>query len=652
MKRLQRALSLLFLAALALAARAAPPSAETLFAEPLFGGATLSPDGRKVAMLIRAPGQRTRLTVLDLNTLKPEVVAGFDDQDVQRAEWVNDERLVFEMRVELGGPGFARIGSGLYGVNADGSGFRHLVQAEGQPFVRTPDAPELQHWATHLRHRPLVAGSPDVIVARPEDLGRHRVGNFTLQRMNTQSGRVEELETPKQSVAWVFGAKGLPRVAFTDKAGRGALHMRQDDGTWKLLAEFDPLEGSAVLPRWVGPDGRIYGTATHRGRAAVFLLDAATLKPQGAPMAASNVFDIHPEFIADEQRLLGLRYTIDAEVTQWLDPAAQALQTRVDALLPATANRLQLPRRGESPWVLVQAVSDVQPEATYLFHRGTGKLSLVGRRQPPIDAKTLGQTDFVRFKARDGLDIPAWLTLPPGGGKALPLVVLVHGGPWVRGRAWGWSPEVQFLASRGYAVLEPEFRGSTGFGRKHFEAGWKQWGRAMQDDVADAARWAVAQGHADAKRICIAGASYGGYAVLMGLARDAELFRCGVAWVGVTDIQLLYSVGWSDTTDELKRFGLPRLVGDPVADAALLKAASPLENAARIRQPLLMAYGEWDVRVPPVHGEKFRDAVKPHNAQLDYVVYPKEGHGWQQPATNIDFWTRVERFLARNLPPP
>lgn len=211
---------------------------------------------------------------------------------------------------------------------------------------------------------------------------------------------------------------------------------------------------------------------------------------------------------------------------------------------------------------------------------------------------------------------------------------------------------MQFLASRGYAVLQPVFRGSTGFGAQHFKAGMKQWGLAMQNDVADGARWVIAQGFADPKRICIARPSYGGYAASMALVNDSDLFRCGVSWVGVTDPQLLFSVSWSDITNESKKYGMTRLVGDPVADAALLKAVSPLEQAARIKRPLLLAYGAWDVRVPIIHGEKLRDALKPHNSKVEWLVHENEGHGWARPENRIDFWTRVEKFLARELAAP
>jgi dipeptidyl aminopeptidase/acylaminoacyl peptidase len=263
----------------------------------------------------------------------------------------------------------------------------------------------------------------------------------------------------------------------------------------------------------------------------------------------------------------------------------------------------------------------------------------------------MARRDFVKYKARDGMEIPAWLTIPRDGKSgARPMVVLVHAGPYMRGGLWGWEPQSQFLASRGYVVLEPEFRGSRGYGFAHFKAGWKQWGLAMQDDIADGTRWAIEKGYADPKRVCIAGADYGGYAALMGLVNDPDLYRCGVEWLGVTDIELMYTAAWSDTSDEYKTFGMPVLIGDRTKDAAQLKATSPLQQASRIRRPLLLAYAARDPTVPIEHGEKFRDAVMKTNHDVEWVAYEGErAHRWVMLKTALDFWTRVEKFLARNI---
>jgi dipeptidyl aminopeptidase/acylaminoacyl peptidase len=390
--------------------------------------------------------------------------------------------------------------------------------------------------------------------------------------------------------------------------------------------------------------------AGHQGRDALFTLDGRTGELSAKPVAHHPQFDVHPWLLVHQGRVVGLRYTIDAEVTQWLEPAWQQLQQQVDRLLPATSNRLSLPSHGDSPWVLVESSSDQQPYRAFVFNRESPKLTRLGDYRPAIDAKRMGQTDLHWIRARDGLPLPVWLTLPANGPREkLPLVVWVHGGPWVRGMSWRWDPEVQFLASRGYAVLQPEFRGSTGYGFAHFRAGWKQWGQAMQTDLVDAARWAIARGTADARRVGILGASYGGYATLMGLAQEPELFKAGVAWASVTDLDMLYGLRWSDATAETRNLGLPRLLGDRVADAAMLAAHSPLKQASRIRNPVLLAHGEWDSRVPLDHPEALRAALKPHNPRVDWVLYEGEGHGWRQTDNLLDFWKRVERFLAQHL---
>ena len=645
------ALSIALSIAWSTAAAAAPPPAEAFFEVPVLSGAKLSPDGRMVAMRVGGKGLRARLAVLDTTTMKAIVVARFDDAHVGRFHWVNAQRLVFDLDTDLTGPGRVDVGNGLFAVNADASRFRQLVETTFS-FVKNNDTEKLLPWNTFLLRSVGLPDSDEVFVVKPEEISKERVGFFQLQRVNTLTGRMTEVDAPLHASEWTLDGSGVLRAALTSQADKITVQWRGPNGAWTPLAAYDTFSPNWLRPRYVAPDGRLYVEAPLGDKAAVFTLDPATGQRSATPVAASKDFDLHPSFIANDKRLLGLRYTIDAEVTQWLDADMKSAQTGVDALLPASANRISAPVRGDSPFLLVEAFADVQPTVTYLYHQETRKLTRLGTSHPRIDPAQGGQTDFVRYKARDGLEIPAYLTLPPGGAKNnLPLVVLVHGGPWVRGADWNFNPEVQFLASRGYAVLQPEFRGSTGYGRKHFDAGIKQWGLAMQNDLADGARWAIAQGHADPKRICIAGASYGGYATLMGLVNDADLFRCGVSWVGVTDPQLLFNVSWSDITNESKKYGMSRLLGDPVADAALLRSVSPLEQATRIKQPLLLAYGAWDVRVPLIHGVKLRDALKPHNPKVEWVVYKDEGHGWARPENRIDFWTRVEKFLARELAP-
>jgi prolyl oligopeptidase PreP (S9A serine peptidase family) len=480
-----------------------------------------------------------------------------------------------------------------------------------------------------------------------------------LLRLNTVTGRTESIRRPGHTYSWLLDNKGQPRLAFTVSKNIASIHVRPEDSEeWRKLVSFDFYHGGANAfdPLAFGPEGTLYVSSNRAGNyAAVHTFDFATCEVSPTPLIQLGEYDFEGHLIMRGNRILGVRYLRETSGTHWFDAGMQKVQEKVDTLLPHTVNLIDVPSRPETPYMLVKAYSDVQPAFYLVYNQETQGLTRLADSYPAIKPEQMGVQQNVRYKARDGLQIPATLTLPRNGVKDKhPMVVLVHGGPYLRGSQWGWDPEVQFLASRGYAVLEPEFRGSTGFGNKHFRAGWKQWGLKMQDDIADGAKWAIASGHADPKRICIAGASYGGYATLMGLVNDPDLYQCGVNWVGVTDIKLLYTGHWmftSDLSERWKQYAMPDLVGDLEKDAAQLKATSPLEQATRIKRPLLLAYGAVDQRVPLVHGTKFRDAVQAVNKDVEWIEYPEEGHGWRLPKNRIDFWTRVEKFLNRHIGP-
>jgi dipeptidyl aminopeptidase/acylaminoacyl peptidase len=252
------------------------------------------------------------------------------------------------------------------------------------------------------------------------------------------------------------------------------------------------------------------------------------------------------------------------------------------------------------------------------------------------------------------MEIPAWVTIPKGGGKNLPLVVNIHGGPHVRAyqwTSWGRWPEAQFLASRGYVVLEPEPRGSQGWGRKHYYASFKQWGRAMQDDITDGALHLAKEGLVDRDRMCLHGASYGGYATLQGLVKEPDLWKCGSAFLAVSDLGLMQEIAYSDTMQlsDYYQGDFPVLVGDRSKDRALFDEVSPARNAARIKAPVLLAMGAADVRVPVAHGDRMRSALESAGKKVEYVIYPGEGHGFNRDEHVFDHYRRVEKFLAQHL---
>jgi dipeptidyl aminopeptidase/acylaminoacyl peptidase len=630
------------------------PAIADFFDNQEFSGAKLSPNGDYLAVRLGGNGKRDRLAILTLGTGKMQAISSFNDADIGSFEWVNNERLALTATDRTLAQGERLYASGLYAINRDGSRFIQLASRDGNSGTRTGRV--LLPWNTHMLGQPTRQDSDNIYVT-------HAIGSagkldyVELQQLNTVTGRASPYSRPGATSGWLLDQNGEPRVAVVIQDGVKSIVYRDPAGdhAWRQLVKFNAFTGGkgAFAPLAFGPDGSLYVVSNvGRDRSALYTFDLATSKRSDKPVMELEGYDFHGSLIIGKGKLLGVRYLGESHGTQWLDQDMQALQDHLDEILPNTVNLLTLPVNAGSPWLLVEAYSDVVPLRTMLYNSETKQLTAVGVSHPKIQPAQMAHKKLVHYAARDGLDIPAWLTVPQGAGKNLPLIMLVHGGPYMRGGSWGWDAEAQFLASRGYAVLQPEFRGSTGFGSRHFHAGWKQWGLKMQDDIADGARWAIAQGVADARRICIAGASYGGYATLMGLINDPDLYQCGVDWIGVTDINLLYDPGWltlTDTSEDWRQYGMPALIGDQVKDAEQLKATSPLQQAARIKQPLLMAYGGADLRVPLTHGTKFYNAVKQTNPKVEWVEYADEGHGWSLPKTRIDFWSRVEKFLDKNI---
>jgi len=648
--------------ALAPAAAASPsrPPAAAFFGDAEFGGATLSPSGRYLAARSGAQGKGMRLMVVDLQDNSIRTVAAFADADVRRFQWVNDERLVLDVKERDTGPGDTYFAAGLFAVNRDGEGFLQLAARRvGRGVVKSSTLAQkrMLPWNTFMLPQPGSQDSEYIYVQAPEFDHAGRVANTNLLRLNTVTGLSQLVERPGKVSSWRLGQDGEPRLASVLKEDKLILYYREPGSqSWRQLYQAVAFthDDDAFAPLGFGPDGLLYVEANNgKDKSALYTVDTASGKLSPAPLLDAPGYDFDGHLVTNRDKLLGVRLLTDARENVWFDAGMKAVQQRIDQQLPNTINLVSVARNPQAAHVLVESYSDTQPAVFWLFDLKSGKLDKVGESHAAIKPAEMGRQEFVRYQARDGRTIPALLTLPAGGNaKNLPLVLLVHGGPFVRGTEMGWSAQAQFLVSRGYAVLEPEYRGSTGYGNAHFRAGWKQWGLAMQNDIADGAHWAIQQGYADAGRICIAGGSYGGYAALMGVVNDPDLYKCAIDWMGVTDIDLLHDGHWtgvSDASDEYLQYGLPVLVGDQVRDAAQLLATSPIRQAARIKAPLLLAYGGIDRRVPIFHGTLFRDAVRQHNSGVDWVEYPEEGHGFSLEKNRIDFWNRVEKFLDQNI---
>jgi dipeptidyl aminopeptidase/acylaminoacyl peptidase len=583
--------------------------------------------------------------VLDIDGKSIKVVARVEAQDVYWFRWINDKRLVFSFIDLKSGLG-DQYGGGLFAVDRDGGDFREIAPTAGKMMASNR---AVYRYAILLST--LHDDSDDVIVEANELNERHP----DVYRVNTRTTRrtLMSLEKPGLVDDWIVDRTGAVRGAVVqDKDMRHVYWRTSSEANWVKLGDFG-LRDHVTVPAGFDVDGSmIVASNVGRDTMALYRYDAGK-KDLGELLAAHPHVDLEGGLVFDDKRnrLVGVRYNAEYPGTAWFDEEWARRQKSVDVALPDRVNRLQ----GEGSRVLVFSRSDRDPGRYYLLDTKSSKLELLGAVRKGIDPEKMPERKPVRYTARDGLEIPAYLTLPNGKDlKNLPVVLYVHGGPWVRGASWTWESEPAYLASLGYAVLEPEFRSSRGWGKALFEAGWKQWGRAMQDDLNDGVDWLAKQGIADPKRACVMGASYGGYAVMMGLARDPDR-KCGINYVGVTDINYYFTLTWTDyfyRGQDYLNYVATEYIGDPDKDAAQFKATSPLENASKIKAPVLMVYGGSDRRVPIVHGERMRAALENQKTPVEWVNYPEEGHGFMLESNRMDFYKRVAAFLQRNIGNP
>jgi prolyl oligopeptidase PreP (S9A serine peptidase family) len=481
----------------------------------------------------------------------------------------------------------------------------------------------------------------------------HRSYPGRLVRVDSRTGRRTPIALPKPAAGeqerWVVDAHGVARALIVGSRASAEIWYRAGaDAPWRKLDEF-PALSPAWEPLAVADDDKTLIVAAYHGqdKAAIMRYDPEK-KAFGEVMARHPQIDLE-HVIIDEGRVVGVSYQADRGGTAMFEDDLARVQNMVDKTFPDAVNRLSWTR--DRSKFIVFSYSDVSPGAFYLLDAKSRKLQWLADVEPWIDPKAMAPMKAVRYKARDGLEIPAFLTLPKGSdGKNLPLVMVIHGGPYVDGDRWGYDPEVQFLASRGYAVLQPNYRGTMHYGWKHFSGGFKTWGLAMEEDIEDGVHWAVAQGIADPKRVAIYGASYGGYATMMGLAKTPDLYRCGINYVGVTDLPLLMTATWSDTArGDYQEYLAPLQIGDLDKDAKQLRDTSPVNLASRIKVPVLMAYGAADVRVVLDHGTRMKSALDRAGVKNEWMVMSGEGHGFRDLENQKAFYGAMEKFLAQNM---
>ncbi|KXP00757.1 peptidase [Tsukamurella pseudospumae] len=613
---------------------------EEFFDSPVRAGAKISPDGSRIAFLAPSNG-RLNVWVEGLDDAVPaRAVTADATRSVQMFSWTTDPRWL------------------IYLQDNGGDERWHVFRAD----LDDPDAPAVDL----TPFDGATAFLMDLPIARPGiaivSMNPRRVDEFDVFELDIATGGLTEIERNPGNVAgWVYGADGTLFASTQDATGAIAI-CRWDSAARALLpiAAFDGIDYPlGVFPIVPSPDGGLWlGSNRGTDRTRVVHLDGAT--GEETEVDAHDVLDLDttglvaptmPQPLIVDPRtgaLLGVRYLGERQEIRALDArfgeVLDALRALSDGDLGALSSDLDGNR-----WV-VSFVHDRDPGVTYLYDHRTGESRLLFRPFPHLDPAQLAPMAPVAMTARDGRELPSYLTLPVGEpAEGLPLVLLVHGGPWFRD-TWGYHGEVQLLANRGYAVLQVNFRGSTGYGKAHMQAGIGELAGAMHDDLIDAVDWAVAEGIADPRRLGIFGGSYGGYAALVGVTFTPEKFAAAIDYVGISSLP-----NFMATLPEIARPYLAnnwiRYAGDPSDPDQLadMLARSPITRVEKIRTPLLVVQGANDPRVVQAESDNLVEALRARGVEVEYMIKADEGHGFVNPENTIDMFRATERFLAEHL---
>ncbi len=471
---------------------------------------------------------------------------------------------------------------------------------------------------------------------------------FDVFRTNVATGEEKLIaQNPGNITSWMTDHDGKLRVAgTTDGVQTTMLYREKEEDAFKPILTTNFKEG--VQPLLFTFDNKRIYVSSNRGRdkSAIFDFDPVTAK-EGKLIAEHADVDMGNLGYSRKRKVLTTaNFTTWKNERKFLDKEAETMFKTVEAKLPGYEVAFVSANKAEDKYI-VASFNDKTRVKRYLFDKATGKLDFITDISPWLPESELADMKPISYKSRDGLTINGYLTLPKGvAAKNLKVVVNPHGGPWARD-AWRFNPEVQFLANRGYAVFQMNFRGSTGYGRKFWEASFKQWGKAMQDDVTDGVQWLIKEGIADPKRVAIYGGSYGGYTTLAGIAFTPDLYAAAVDYVGVSNLFTFMGTippYWKPYLEMLHE-----MVGHPEKDKELLTATSPAFHADKIKTPLFVAQGAKDPRVNIAESDQMVEALKKRGVAVEYMVKENEGHGFANEENRFDFYEAMERFLGKHI---
>ena len=609
---------------------------ELFFGNPEISGAQISPDGKYISFL--KPYKDTRnIWVKGVNDAwtAAKLLTNDTKRPVTQYFWSRDGKYILFVQDQGGDENF-----NVYAVDPS------ATAAAGQEVPTARNLTDAKGVRAIIYAVPRNDPNTMYIGINDRDKAWH-----DLYKLNIATGEKTLLKQNTERVAgWVFDNAGNLKLASrtTDKGDTEIL--RVDPSGFTQVYSCNVFETCNPL-RYDAANDKVY-METNKGTpdlTRLVLFDPNTKTEQLVESDPLNRVDFGAATFSDvTNKLVATAYVDDRTRVYWKDPQWQKDYNAIKSKLPGKEINIPSATSDEKIWMVV-ASADREPGERYLYDRSTGKLTFLYRIFDNLPRESLAQVKAISYKSSDGLVIPAYLTLPVGvPAKNLPLVAWIHGGPWGRD-TWGYNPFAQFFANRGYAVLQPNFRASTGYGKKFLNAGNNEWGGKMQDDITEGVRYLIAQGIVDPKRVGIAGGSYGGYATLAGLAFTPDVYAAGVSLVGPSNlITLLNSIPpyW-----ESIRTVFNERMGNPATEAgkAQLMRQSPLNSADRIKAPLLVIQGANDPRVNKAESEQIVTALRDRGSPVEYILAPDEGHGFARPINNLATFAAAEKFLAKHL---
>ncbi len=606
---------------------------EDFVAHAKYRNLQISPDGRHLAVIAPVDGinHLVFLNIENVDTpVQVSVLAAPSGEEVATVTWVNDERVLLQTSEIRGALELPRLTGRIMAVNYDGSKRAVLWSVQKyKTFARVIDTVEDEHDHVIVSHRGMNRQKPIV------------------ERLNVYSGRTSRIGvSPLDRGGVLLDSEQNIRFAIgrDDDLELRAAYRKEPDSDWTTFE--NPLNGEVTPLAIAGDDRTVYVASRASGHMGVhaFDLEAGEVEPV---LIHNRVEANSMLWSRDGDHLVGVEFLPGLPEVRFVDEQQDDRSIWEGLLATFEGMHVRITSTtSDNNIAIIATVSDQQPTTWYHYDIANSKLQYLVSARPEIDPESMARTESFWLTARDGLEFQAYVTRPVNAGdEPLPTIMYIHGGPHGPRDEWAYQAETQMLANRGYVVVQPNYRGSGGFGESFEETGYRKWYGEMQDDITDATLWAIDQGIADEERVCIYGASYGGYATLAGLTKEPDLYACGFAFVGVYDLELMYKVG--DTQDiKIGRNYLEAYIG---RDEAELKARSPINHVANIKAPLYIAHGKEDIRAHVEHFYQLRDRLQKENIPFEQLLVPKEGHGFYKFENRVNYANELLRFLARNI---